>query len=280
MPLVGDAERAGHAGHAAADDQRRLVDGQVELLQRLQVADAGDRHPDDVLGLLGGLFLLLGVHPGAVLADVGHVEEVLVDAGLAERVPEQRLVRSRRAGRDDHAVEPLLPDRVGDLLRRVGGAENRLSSAWTTLGSVSAYSTAEGTSTMRPMLAPQWQTKTPTSAPLRRRPAPADTRAPWPACPADSPAARRIWELGAARGHDRLGDVDGPLEGAADEDSRRVVSHRVDRVGLAEPVGVEFDAEVVGEVPDILGRVQGRPRAPPCRTLLLSRRRRSWSTGW
>ena len=36
------------------------------------------------------------------------------------------------------------------------------SSAWTTLARASAYSTVEGTSTTRPMLAPQWQTKTPT----------------------------------------------------------------------------------------------------------------------
>ena len=34
-----------------------------------------------------------------VFADVGHLQVVLVDAGLPQRVPEQRLQRPRRAGR-------------------------------------------------------------------------------------------------------------------------------------------------------------------------------------
>ena len=69
------------------------------------------RHADDVLGLLGGVFLLLGVDPGAVLPDVGHVEEVLVDAGLAQRVAEQRLVRPAVCRRRPPRGSALVADR-------------------------------------------------------------------------------------------------------------------------------------------------------------------------
>ena len=121
--LLGQVQGRGHSGHASADHQAGLVDRQIELLQGFQIDRAGDRHADDVLGLLGGFFLLFGVDPGAMLADIGHVEEVLVDAPFAEGVPEQRLVGPRGAGGDNHAVEPLFPNRVGDLLRGVRGAD-------------------------------------------------------------------------------------------------------------------------------------------------------------
>ena len=99
-----------------------LLTGSENSSSGSSLAGARHRHAHDVLGLLGGLLLLLGVDPGAVLADVRHVEEVLVDARFAQRVAEQRLVRPRRAGGDHHAVQALVADGVGDRLGGVGGA--------------------------------------------------------------------------------------------------------------------------------------------------------------
>ena len=81
------------------------------------------RHPDNVLRLARGVFLLLGVDPRAVFPNIRHVEEVLVDARFSQRVSEQRLMRPRGAGGDHDPIEPLVPDRVGDRLggiRRAG----------------------------------------------------------------------------------------------------------------------------------------------------------------
>jgi hypothetical protein len=94
VSLLGDRQRTGHAGDAAAHHQGGLVHRQVELLERLQMAGARHRHADDVLCLGRGLFFLLGMDPGAVLADVGHLEVVLVEPRLPQGVAEQRLERA------------------------------------------------------------------------------------------------------------------------------------------------------------------------------------------
>src|SRR5660397_194269 len=62
------------------------------LFQGLQLAHAGYRHPHNVLCLLRGLLLLTRVNPRAVLPDIRHVEEVLVDPAFPESIPEQGLM--------------------------------------------------------------------------------------------------------------------------------------------------------------------------------------------
>ena len=57
--------------------------------------------------------------PGALLADVGELEEVGVQPARLQRALEQRLVRARRARGDDHAREPLFLDRLGDDFLRI-----------------------------------------------------------------------------------------------------------------------------------------------------------------
>ncbi len=107
--LVGQGQGRRHPGHAAADDQGIVIQRQRPLGQRLDQPRLGHRHPHQSLGLLGGLLGLVHVDPGALVADVGHLEEVRVQAGLAERVAEERLVRPRRAGGHDHAVQAAAP---------------------------------------------------------------------------------------------------------------------------------------------------------------------------
>ena len=101
-----------HPGEAAADDEgpvryphRRFVEGADE-------ARLGNHHAEQILRLCRGLPGELHVHPGALIADVGHLEEVLVETRLADRLLEQRLVGPRRAGGDDHPVEAMLLDRL------------------------------------------------------------------------------------------------------------------------------------------------------------------------
>ena len=109
VALVRDGQGRVHAGDAAADDERALVDGQVEFLEGLELAGPGNGHPDDVMGLVGRLFLLFLVDPGVVLPDVRHLVVVLVDACLAQGVAEEGFQGTRGAGRNDDAVQVPLP---------------------------------------------------------------------------------------------------------------------------------------------------------------------------
>ena len=116
VSLVGQVQRGRHPRQAPADHQRVLVDAERLLVQRLGERDFRNGAVDEVHGLLGGLFGLFLVHPRAVLADVGELEHVRVDARLLERLLEERLVRSRRAGGHDEAVETLGLDHFLDYL--------------------------------------------------------------------------------------------------------------------------------------------------------------------
>jgi hypothetical protein len=60
--------------------------------------------------------------PGALIADVGHFEEITVEPCLADCVLEQRLMGSRGAGSDDHPIQPMLVDDLLHLLLSILGA--------------------------------------------------------------------------------------------------------------------------------------------------------------
>ena len=90
---------------------------------------------DDPAGL-GRRLVLVGMHPRALLADVGHLALEGVEAGLRRRGAEGRLVELRRAGGDHDAGEVVLLDRLReDLLPRrraevrVVGGEDRARDA-------------------------------------------------------------------------------------------------------------------------------------------------------
>jgi hypothetical protein len=75
---------------------------------------------DQILGLRGG-GVHVRMHPGTVLADVGHFQEVGVQAHSLKGCPESSLVHSRRAGSHDYPVHTQLTDIVADrLLAGVG----------------------------------------------------------------------------------------------------------------------------------------------------------------
>ena len=104
-PLVGQRQGGRHAGDAAADHQGRVVDRHGVLVQRQQSRRAGHGHADQVDRLVRRLAGLSGVHPGALVADVGHFQQVGIQAGIAQRVAEDRLVGPRGARGHDDAVQ-------------------------------------------------------------------------------------------------------------------------------------------------------------------------------
>src|SRR3972149_9782977 len=55
------------------------------------------------------------MHPGTLIADIGHLEEVFIKPHLANRLPEKRLMGARRTGSHDHAVEIMLINSRFDL---------------------------------------------------------------------------------------------------------------------------------------------------------------------
>jgi hypothetical protein len=168
MPLVGDGQGAGHAGDAAAHHQGGLVHRQIDFFAAAPNGPPGHGHARDVLGLVRGFFRLLGVDPGAVLADVGHLAEILIDAGFSEGVPEQGLQGPGEQAAMTTRLSPFSLTMSVISLAELVAQEKSCSWAYTTWGRVKAYSTVDGTSTTLPILAPQWHTKTPILGSSRR----------------------------------------------------------------------------------------------------------------
>ena len=118
MAAVGDIEGRLNPGDAAADDQRPLGDRYADRLQLAIALHPLDQHLDDI-DRLGGCLLAVLVHPGAVLADVGHLAEERVEPGLLGGLAEGLLVHARTAGGNHHAVQPVLGH--GFLQQRLPG---------------------------------------------------------------------------------------------------------------------------------------------------------------
>ena len=114
--LIAERQRRGHAGQAAAKHQRRLHHRQLARAQRLEIPRARHGHAHEVGGLLGRRHGIIAMHPRTLVADVGHGEEVLIEARLAQGLLEKRFVGARRARCDHEAIQALLADHVLDVL--------------------------------------------------------------------------------------------------------------------------------------------------------------------
>ena len=254
---VAERQGAGHAGDAAADDDGGVRERHVDLEQRLEQPGPGHAHLHQFLGLLRGLLRLLGVHPARLVADVGHLEEERVEAGLAQRVLEDGLVRARRAAGDDHAVEVVLLDGLADE-REAVATSTCTSCRWRTRRRAAclAYSATLSTSMTPAMLLPQWQTKTPTrgSSPATSFSAgySLSTVSVW------RESARPVitWAAAAEAWATAVGDVLGLAERADDEHALAAGLERVELVQLAEAVAVEGDADVAGRLLRLARRLQ------------------------
>ena len=107
--LIGQRQRRGHAAQAAADDDARLIDRERAAFQRRQQCAPGRSAIFTSSTAFSVAISRRGrMHPGTLVADVGHLEQIRVQTRLAQRFAEQRLVRPRRAGGHHDAVEPML----------------------------------------------------------------------------------------------------------------------------------------------------------------------------
>src|SRR6185369_4218989 len=120
VAAVGDVEGGLDAGDAAADDESPFGDRYGDRLELLVHLDPLDEHGDDFGGLGGGFFLVF-VDPGAVFADVGHLDEVGVQTRCLGSLPEGLFVHPGGAGGYDDAVEVVVGDGFfEEVLPRIG----------------------------------------------------------------------------------------------------------------------------------------------------------------
>jgi hypothetical protein len=116
---VRDIECGLDAGYPCADHEAGRDDVHFLLLESLEQQGFGDGGLDQFLGLLRR-FGVVFVDPRALLAYVGHLEEVRVQPRFLECLAEGRLVHPGGARGNDHPVEPLILDVVLDqVLARV-----------------------------------------------------------------------------------------------------------------------------------------------------------------
>ena len=102
---------------------RRLDDDRLERLREARAVDAGAH---EAHRLLGRALVVVGVRPGALLADVDLGVLEGVQAGALGDVAEGDGVELGRARGDDQPVEALLVDVLHDLLLgRVRAGEHR-----------------------------------------------------------------------------------------------------------------------------------------------------------
>ena len=267
---VAEREGAGHARHAAADDDGGVGERHVHLEQRLEEPGAGHAHLDELLGLLRGLLRLLGVYPARLVADVGHLEEERVEARLTQGVLEDGLVRARRTAGHHDAVEVVLLDLLADE-RRGCRSEHvySVSVANSTPGSWLAYSATLSTPMTPAMLLPQWHTNTPTrgSSPTTLRSAGYSLSTV--SVPRESARPVMTWAAAAEACATLSGMSLGSPNGPHHEHALAARLERVELVQLAEAVAVERHAEPRPASP-APGREGRTPRrAPPGRSATL-----------
>ena len=110
---IGDVQSRLYAGHSAADHQRPPRHRNADRIEGLVVPHLGDRKPDQVRGFPGGLVPVV-MHPTALLANVGHFEQVGIQARGGHRAPEGFQMHVRRAGGHHHAIQLLGRDLVAN----------------------------------------------------------------------------------------------------------------------------------------------------------------------
>ena len=120
VPSIGQFEGGGHAHHASPDDQHVGVHLHRAPLQGFVVGHSPDGRKRECPRLVRRHRGVV-VHPTALLADVGHLDEVGVDPRRLQGFAEGRLVHPGAAGGHDHAIQTLRLDVLDDhLLPGVG----------------------------------------------------------------------------------------------------------------------------------------------------------------
>jgi hypothetical protein len=111
-----------HPSCPASNHQSSALDWQLQGVLRLSRCGASNSHMHKLFRFTGGFLIILRVHPGALVADVGHFEQIWIQAGGADAVLEERLVSERGAAGDHHPVKIMFFDLLGDMPDAILGA--------------------------------------------------------------------------------------------------------------------------------------------------------------
>jgi len=84
-------------------------------MKRLQEDGSGDGHAHQIIRFGRGEFRVVGMHPGVLISDIGHLEQIPVQAACLQGLHEHRRMGFRAAGGDDHTVQFVLEDFILDL---------------------------------------------------------------------------------------------------------------------------------------------------------------------
>ena len=122
IPLLRHVPGCCHTGNTAPDHQNRLGDPHGRFRQRLQETGLGHRHSHNIFRFLRGPVRVVFMNPGTLVPDVSHLEQVLVDPCVDQRLLKQRLVGLGRTRRHHHTVQSMLLDDLGHLVLGVLGA--------------------------------------------------------------------------------------------------------------------------------------------------------------
>ncbi len=117
--LLRQIKRCGHARQAAPNDKSIVVDLQAAFVQGLQQPCLCHSHSYQVFCFVCSRLGLIHMHPGALVADIGHFKEVLVQSCFPAGVSEERLVSPRTARCHYDTVQVLLIYQPGNLLLSV-----------------------------------------------------------------------------------------------------------------------------------------------------------------
>ncbi len=112
----------GHSGNAAADDQDILVDGETVIFEWMGLGHRAHSHAHQILGFLRGLFRQMGMDPGRLIANIGNLDQVFVQSGLADGFLKLGLMGPGRTAADDHPVQSVVNDALLNLLDGLAAA--------------------------------------------------------------------------------------------------------------------------------------------------------------
>ena len=122
VALTGQAFGCGHPRDSAADHQGGLMDIQLDLLERLHQTDFRHRHPNQVFGFFRGKIRIMFVHPRVLVADVCHFEKIFVEPGVDQGFLKQGFMGFRRAGGHDNPIQSVFRDDPAHGLLGILGA--------------------------------------------------------------------------------------------------------------------------------------------------------------
>ncbi|EKD37264.1 MAG: hypothetical protein ACD_75C01193G0002 [uncultured bacterium] len=104
IALVAERQGCGHPGNAAANNQSRMGNPHRGGAYRHQPFGFGNHHIDDFDCLLRRILVVMHMTPGALLPDIGQLEQKLIQPHLANGILEERGMGTRRTGGNDDAV--------------------------------------------------------------------------------------------------------------------------------------------------------------------------------